>query len=200
MNLQPLTHNQRIKSPEGNAQRIKNTSPSSLQTTSSPIILFSPISPSTTSSSSTSSIQSRLKKISYNSQLYKSDSGVFDQISNEVSEGLKIDSQYRFDILRGVQSFNHVSDEDIHVLAQSLEEIDYNEGDYIIRQDEKGDALFILEKGLVQVSRESIIDNERISTNITQLSNDTLFGEVSLLTEEVRSASIHVISLSLIHI
>ena len=195
MNLQPLTHSQRIKSPEGNAQRIKNTSPSSLQTTSSPIILFSPISPSTTSStSSISSIQSRLKKISYNSQLYKNDSGVFDQISNEVSDGLKIDSQYRFNVLRGVQSFNHVSDEDIHVLAQSLEEIYYNEGDYIIRQDEKGDALFILEKGLVQVSRESIIDNERISTNITQLSNDTLFGEVSLLTEEVRSASIYVIS------
>jgi hypothetical protein len=92
-------------------------------------LLFSP---SASSTSSASSIQSRLKKISYNSQLYKSDSGVFDQISNEVSEGLKIDSQYRFDILRGIQSFNHVSDEDIHVLVQLLEEIYFNNGDYII--------------------------------------------------------------------
>ena len=168
MNLKPLTHNERVRSPEGNTQRNKSILPSSLSS-SPPIILFSPVSPSTSTSTSTStpsSIQSRLIKIS-NNQLNKNDNGVFDEIKNEVSNGLKIDSQYRFDILRGVQSFNHVSDEDIQVLARSLEEVYFDKGDYIIRQDEKGDALFVLEKGLVQVSRDNIIDDERITTNIT---------------------------------
>ena len=55
------------------------------------------------------------------------------------------------------------------MLAQSLQEIQYNHNDYIIHQDEKVDAMYILEQGVVQVVRSSIIDGDVVLSKLLQL-------------------------------
>ena len=140
----------------------------------SPSFLSSPLSKSSSSSSSSSSsIQSRLINISSSSSSSSSSSlnndGIFHNVLQEVKNDLHKTLQYRCNILRNIPSFSHVNDTDINMLAQSLQEIQYKYNDYIIHQDEKGDAMYILEQGVVQIVRSSIIDGDVVLSKLLQL-------------------------------
>ena len=143
--------------------------PSKSPVSPSPSFLSSPLSKPSSSSSSSSSIQSRLINISSSSSSSLNNDGIFNNVIQEVKNDLHKTLQYRCNILRNIPSFSHVNDTDINMLAQSLQEIQYNHNDYIIHQDEKGDAMYILEQGVVQVVRSSIIDGDVVLSKLLQL-------------------------------
>lgn len=89
--------------------------------------------------------------------------------------------------------FNNVDLEDLHLLAKSLEVVYYKKGEYLINQGDEGDALYILETGHVTVTRTDPDNNGNMVTKkLATLGPNRLFGEVALITDEPRNASIYI--------
>ncbi|KAJ3120163.1 hypothetical protein HK098_004813 [Nowakowskiella sp. JEL0407] len=75
-----------------------------------------------------------------------------------------------------------------HKIADALESISFNDGDVIIRQGDRGENFYILESGEVQVSQtdENGVEHKSPET----LKKGTYFGELALITNEPRRATI----------
>src|SRR6185436_12286992 len=74
---------------------------------------------------------------------------------------------------------------DRELLAQSMRLVRFGAGEPIIRQGEPGDSLFIIIRGDVLVS----LSASGIDQSVTTLRPGDVFGEMSLLTGEPRSAT-----------
>eukprot|EP00002_Diphylleia_rotans_P035647 TRINITY_DN77_c0_g1_i1.p1 TRINITY_DN77_c0_g1~~TRINITY_DN77_c0_g1_i1.p1 ORF type:complete len:1050 (-),score=238.82 TRINITY_DN77_c0_g1_i1:530-3679(-) len=74
------------------------------------------------------------------------------------------------------------------ILADALEEVEYAEGGYIIRQGEAGDAFFILVEGEATIFRTPNQGEEPIE--LRRLESGDYFGEVALLTDKPRNANV----------
>jgi CRP-like cAMP-binding protein len=85
-------------------------------------------------------------------------------------------------ILKGVQMFSRTPEEVLEDLAAILEEVDLKKDEYIFRQGDPGDSMYIIIDGGVRV-----LDGER---QINQLGARDIFGELALLDPEPRSASV----------
>jgi CRP-like cAMP-binding protein len=88
-----------------------------------------------------------------------------------------------FERLVAIPFFNRLPPEEIAALVPSIRHRSYQAGSTIIRQGEPGDSLFIVERGSVDVM--DFHRGEKIAT----LSEGEVFGEMSLLTGEPRSAT-----------
>ncbi|MCB0277878.1 MAG: cyclic nucleotide-binding domain-containing protein [Calditrichaeota bacterium] len=91
------------------------------------------------------------------------------------------------DILQQVPFFKSLSENDIEYVVQKLEFKTYNTGAYICKIDEPGDKMFIIISGGVRVM---IIDADESETEVAQLDAGNYFGEMALLTNEPRTASV----------
>jgi len=89
--------------------------------------------------------------------------------------------------LRRVDFFAPVGDEALRQLATLARNSLYGAGEVVIRQGEPGEALFIIEKGEVDVSLER---PEEAPLEVARLGPGSYFGEMSLLTGEPRTATV----------
>lgn len=84
-----------------------------------------------------------------------------------------------------------MSQDDINLVAQSMEELTYARGEVIIRQDETGDSLFVIEEGTVEVSEKvNSTDDDEEPTILASVGSGSIFGERSLMNREPRSATV----------
>jgi CRP/FNR family transcriptional regulator, cyclic AMP receptor protein len=90
------------------------------------------------------------------------------------------------DILRSIPLFSLLDDQESSVLAQQLDERDYLAGEIIISAGEPGNSMYIVRTGKVELFIRDKND-ERVSLAIIE--GGDLFGELSLLDTEPRSAS-----------
>jgi AAA family ATP:ADP antiporter len=88
--------------------------------------------------------------------------------------------------LKGVPLFANLEVEDLFHLAQITEEQDFPSNTMIFQEGDMGDSLFLLLAGEVDVLR--IIEQE--THLLATLGPKDFFGEMAILTEEPRSASI----------
>ncbi len=103
--------------------------------------------------------------------------------------------KYRVSILQQISSFAGTSPVFLTAASQSLEEVYFKQGDVIMRQDEPGDAFYILEEGQVSVLKKiSTREGPDLTKELGRFGRDYFFGEVALLTEEPRSASVVVVT------
>jgi len=86
-------------------------------------------------------------------------------------------------LLRSIDTFKSLSDEDFLDLASLLTLREYDYGFPIVQKGEPGSYLYIILSGLVEV-----IDDEGVSLN--EMAAGDVFGEMSLLTGERVSATI----------
>ena len=92
-------------------------------------------------------------------------------------------------MLCSVELFEGLETEDLNAVADLCSQRVYKKGDYLAKQGEFGDELFIISEGLVQVSvREQ--SNPRIVVN---LGVGQLIGEMSLVDRGPRSASVRAV-------
>ena len=91
------------------------------------------------------------------------------------------------EILQQVPFFKSLSEDDIEYVVQKLEFKTFNSGAYICKVDEPGDKMFIIISGGVKVM---IIDAEDSEQEVAQLDAGNYFGEMALLTNEPRTASV----------
>jgi nitrate/nitrite-specific signal transduction histidine kinase len=88
------------------------------------------------------------------------------------------------DLLRKVKYFTNFSEPDIQQLINIGYQKLLSEGEYVCREDEPGDAFYIILTGNVEIYVE------KINKFLTNLSDGTFFGELSLLLGIPRTATV----------
>jgi CRP-like cAMP-binding protein len=83
--------------------------------------------------------------------------------------------------------FSKLPEHQRETLKSHLSQHTYSSGEHIFRQDESGEALFFIEEGCVKVTRTSEEGKELL---ITYLKKGDFFGELSVLTGEMRTADV----------
>ncbi len=103
-------------------------------------------------------------------------------------EELEIDSKPSKEaLLKRTEMFGLLGQTDISILSESMTEHTFNSGDYIVRQGSEGTSLFIVAEGLVDILALDTHGNEK---QVTSIEPGNYFGEMSLLTGQVRMASV----------
>ncbi|MCE1246507.1 MAG: cyclic nucleotide-binding domain-containing protein [Firmicutes bacterium] len=88
--------------------------------------------------------------------------------------------------LKQIELFREFNARELGIIAQKAVEKSFSRGDVIFRQGEQGDSLYLVVGGKVRVVRE---DGQKKET-LAILEERTCFGEMAILSEEVRSATI----------
>ncbi|ESO11872.1 hypothetical protein HELRODRAFT_96849 [Helobdella robusta] len=90
--------------------------------------------------------------------------------------------------LMSVPVINSLPPQTISKVVDALEEVRYEHGEYIIRQNQPGDTFYIISNGSVKVTKDC--PNSADEIFVCMLSKGQFFGELALETEEKRSANI----------
>lgn len=85
-------------------------------------------------------------------------------------------------ILKSINLFSEVSQNDLLSLASHVNEIEYTKGDLIIEQGDLGTSMYVIVNGEVDV----IVNGKQVTT----LGEKEVFGELAALNPEPRSATI----------
>lgn len=90
------------------------------------------------------------------------------------------------EILKKVELFSTLNEVEIEKLAKSTAVKKFNEGELLINQGDKGDTMFVLAEGLLSAN----MNEQGKEIFLGTIQPGSFFGEMSLLTGEVRSATI----------
>lgn len=93
-----------------------------------------------------------------------------------------------FRLVRSMDLFKPLSDDRIHELCSRLAHGNFARGETIVQEGQKGNSLFLLMSGSVEVFSKD--DEDGSLDRIGRLEAGDFFGELSLLTGEPRSATI----------
>ncbi|MFQ5786682.1 MAG: cyclic nucleotide-binding domain-containing protein [Thermodesulfobacteriota bacterium] len=88
--------------------------------------------------------------------------------------------------LRKVPLFANLSDAMLGKLESRVELISFNQGEIIFREGESGDSLYVIRTGFVKITKKHG-DKDQI---IAYLSQGNYFGEMALLEDEKRTATV----------
>ncbi|MGK0290667.1 MAG: CRP/FNR family cyclic AMP-dependent transcriptional regulator [bacterium] len=106
-----------------------------------------------------------------------------------------METQELIQCLKRVPLFNDVADdpEKMDRIISIIEVREYKKGSYIFKELEQGDELFILNEGAVQICKTTR-QNEEYTIVELKAEDNVFFGEMALMDNDVRSASIRVLS------
>jgi len=100
----------------------------------------------------------------------------------------KKDPQALVKTLRNVEVLQSLNIGQLQRLADLLSEVEYKDGDFIIRQGEVGNTFFIIKNGnVVCTARKRASDKARV---LLRLSDNQYFGERALLSNAPRAANV----------
>jgi len=91
------------------------------------------------------------------------------------------------EILKKCEIFAPLSKEQLVILSRNARLLPFGTGEFLIVQGEKGDSLFVVNRGSVEIS---ILGPDGSKIALAELGPGESFGEVSLLTGEQRSATV----------
>jgi len=91
----------------------------------------------------------------------------------------------RQELLANIPLFESLTPEDLDALAKRMEDADYNEGDVVFKQGDKGESLFLIDDGAVEIS----YGEGRGRVVLSTLFPGQYFGELSLFDGAPRSAT-----------
>lgn len=86
------------------------------------------------------------------------------------------------EILKQIPFFAELSDEDVNAIGQKVQMQYFGPNQVIFEQGDYGEEMFIIKRGQVQVLR-----NEAM---IAELSDHAFFGEMALVSDEPRNATV----------
>ncbi len=110
-----------------------------------------------------------------------------DARGGEMAETLRtLGTMDRILFLRQVPLFNHLTPEDLQQIAEVATERVFNPSDYLCREGEMGDELFVIVEGQVKITKGSNGEERALRT----LKTGEHIGELAILREQPRSASV----------
>ena len=95
-------------------------------------------------------------------------------------------SKAKTDLIKSVPLFEHCSRRDLAKIAQITDELDVPEGKVLITQGERGREFFVIVSGEVEVRRDG--------KKLTTLGPGSFFGEMALLSNRPRTATVTVLT------
>ena len=90
------------------------------------------------------------------------------------------------EVLRDVPLFSKIDHTKLKLLAFTSENLIHSDGQFLFREGEPGDAAYIVLKGKVSV----FIETEKGSVEVAQLKRGDVVGEISILCDVPRTASV----------
>ena len=90
-------------------------------------------------------------------------------------------------LLEKIPIFMSLNSNDLDEIAQNAERLHFDKDDYIIKQNDKGDSLYVINDGVVSVY---LNNNKNEKIFLAKLGVGDFVGEGSLLTGELRSANV----------
>ncbi len=94
----------------------------------------------------------------------------------------------RVALLRSLELFAPLTDDETHALAAQLKMVPLASGDIVTRQGEPSDSLYILARGQVAIFRDG--EQRQGRKLLAKLTAPAFFGEMGLLTGQARTATI----------
>jgi len=94
------------------------------------------------------------------------------------------------ELLKKVPIFATTSETDFHTLSQKMKRHSVAPREVIIRQGDKGDCLYLIARGVVRISHE----RDGKTRDLTSLFAGDFFGEMALLNDEIRTATVTSVS------
>lgn len=88
--------------------------------------------------------------------------------------------------LKQIPFFSHLDDEKIDVVSKAFGEKKFKKDDVLMRQDDEADGMYVIIFGEVEVEIDKKV--------VTSLEANDFFGEMALVANEPRSATIRVAS------
>ena len=96
-------------------------------------------------------------------------------------------------VLQQVPLFHSLNDDELRELYALMEQRSFPPGETIIQEGDRGDCLYILLRGNVQVLTRNATGEEVL---LSEIGHGAFFGEMSLLTSEPRSATVRAVDLA----
>ncbi|MDQ2962323.1 MAG: mechanosensitive ion channel family protein [Pseudomonadota bacterium] len=96
----------------------------------------------------------------------------------------------RVALLRSLELFAPLTDDETHALAAQLIGTPFGPGDIVTRQGEPSDSLYILGRGKVGIFRDAAPGSSPARQRLATLAAPEYFGEMGLLTGQARNATI----------
>jgi len=93
----------------------------------------------------------------------------------------------RVSLLRSLDLFKPLTDDETHALAAQLRPAPMAVGDVVTRQGEPSDSLYILARGEVAIYRDGEREGRKL---LAKLPAPAFFGEMGLLTGQARTATV----------
>jgi len=93
-------------------------------------------------------------------------------------------------VLSGVPAFSALASAQIDVLREAMSVAKFNAGEYVFEQGAAGDAFYLVTSGCADVFHIDPDDTKQEEQCIAHLSESDCFGELALLRNEPRSASV----------
>ena len=90
------------------------------------------------------------------------------------------------EILKRIPFFSQLTDEDLEAIGQKVQMQYFGPEQVIFEQGDYGEEMYIIKRGKVEVLRDYSV--------IAELSDHAFFGEMALVSEEPRNASIKAVS------
>jgi CRP-like cAMP-binding protein len=92
-------------------------------------------------------------------------------------------------ILKGIAIFGGLEEEKLRRISELIREKTYKSGDFIVREGQHAEDLFIVKRGRVEVIK-GLADEPDRKVKIATLEEGDCFGEMSLIDIMPRSASV----------
>lgn len=116
----------------------------------------------------------------------------YDSIRSTFQKEVEREEKYRVSVLRNVATFAKLNPQFLLSAAQNMEEIILPRGTVIIRQDDVGDSFYVIQEGEVLVTR--VANPSEPPKELAKLGKNSYIGEIALMTQEPRTATVTVIS------
>src|SRR5437660_8965264 len=100
------------------------------------------------------------------------------------------EQESRVELLRSLELFAPLTDDETHALAAQLIGTPFGPGDIVTRQGEPSDSLYILARGQVGIFRDAAPGSSPARQRLATLAAPAYFGEMGLLTGQARTATI----------
>lgn len=88
---------------------------------------------------------------------------------------------------KNVPLFQTMTEDEIGEITKYAKEVSYPKGATIFEEDDRGDNFYLIKNGKVEISKMSYSGTERM---LAVLSSGDFFGEMAILDEELRSATV----------
>lgn len=92
-------------------------------------------------------------------------------------------------LLKSLEFFKSFGDDEYVELLEFCEIKKYDLNDYVVRENEQGDTFYVILKGVVHVILRDALNIKR---EVGKLSAGDCFGEIAILLDKPRSASVRV--------